>query len=215
LNTLTVLLNTTKTPPLFPMSATATLQQLRAQLNEKFPLAQRSALALSSPTHKTTPHTPKHHTDQPSPAPQLPPGKVIEITPANAAASTSTVLHQLIKNSSNRYTALIDSSDSFEPAAAAPASLTHLLWLRCQHLQQALQAADLLLRDGNLSTILLDLRLQPLITLKKLPNSTWHRLRLLSAHHGLALAIFTPAPLIPCHAQRWRIEPDPHQHLAA
>ncbi len=172
-----------------------TLAQLRDLLQSKFPEA-------------TATHAP---TAQPlSALPTLLPGKLIEIS----SLATTHLLHHLLSDSPSTSSALIDSSDSFDPASTPPHLLPHLLWLRCQTLPQALKAADLLLRDGNLPRVLIDLRLQPPLDLARLPNSTWHRLRLLAERSGTAVALFTPTPLIPCTAQRWPRQPA-HQPIAA
>lgn len=161
-----------------------TLAQLRSLLQSKFP----EAIA----THAAAP-------PPPAALPTLIRGKLIEIS----SLATTHLLHHLIQSSSGAACALIDSSDSFDLASTPPDLLSHLLWLRCQTLPQALKAADLLLRDGNLPNVLIDFRLQPPLDLARLPNSTWHRLRLLAEHSGTAVALFTPTPIVPCTAQRW------------
>jgi hypothetical protein len=172
-----------------------TLTQLRDLLQSKFPAATATLAPTAPPV---------------SLQPTLLPGKLIEIS----SLTSTHLLHQLIQSNPSSSCALIDSSDSFDPASTPPALLSQLLWLRCQTLQQALKAADLLLRDGNLPIVLIDLRLQPTLDLARLPNSTWHRLRLLAERSGTAVALFTPAPIVPCTAQRWPAQPT-HQPIAA
>jgi len=46
---------------------------------------------------------------------------------------------------------LVDGKDSFDPDPFTEAQCQQLLWLRCRDASQALQATDLLLRDGNLA----------------------------------------------------------------
>ena len=53
---------------------------------------------------------------------------------------------------------LIDGADGFDLASVEPAALTRLLWVRCRSAVEAVKAADLLLRDGNLPFVLLNLR---------------------------------------------------------
>ncbi|MEM7148126.1 MAG: hypothetical protein AAF591_23690 [Verrucomicrobiota bacterium] len=91
---------------------------------------------------------------------------------------------------------LVDGSDSFDPQSHHPHTLHRLLWVRCHTAADAVKAADLLLRDGNLPLILLDLLLNPLPELQRLPPSAWHRLRALAEKTGAALLAFTPSPKI-------------------
>lgn len=91
--------------------------------------------------------------------------------------------------------ALIDGRDSFDPQPMDNTVLAHLLWVRCSEAGMALRAADLLLRDGNLPLVVLDLRLNPVDQLRKIPSSTWYRLQRI-ANVSTLLAI-TPYPMIP------------------
>jgi hypothetical protein len=52
-----------------------------------------------------------------------------------------------------------------------------LLWVRCSDAAQALKATDLLLRDGNMSLVVLDLHQNPATQLRKIPGTTWYRLQ--------------------------------------
>ena len=56
----------------------------------------------------------------------------------------------------------------------------------------ALKATDLLLRDGNLPLVLLDLALNPLPQLRKTPSTVWYRLQRLIEHKSTALLVITP-----------------------
>ncbi|MEM9081354.1 MAG: hypothetical protein AAGC74_11755, partial [Verrucomicrobiota bacterium] len=112
------------------------------------------------------------------------PGANNESPPPTAASGSSGTL------------ALVDGSDSFDPQSHHPHTLHRLLWVRCHSAADALKAADLLLRDGNLPLILLDLLLNPLPEFQRLPASTWHRLRALTEKTGTTLLAFTPSPKI-------------------
>ena len=50
-----------------------------------------------------------------------------------------------------------------------------LLWIRCHNAAQALKATDLILRDGNLSLIILDFKQNTDKELRKIPGPTWYR----------------------------------------
>ncbi|MEZ5304888.1 MAG: hypothetical protein R3F11_30200 [Verrucomicrobiales bacterium] len=95
------------------------------------------------------------------------------------------------------YAALIDAADAFDPPSFGEAACARLLWLRCRGAAQALKAADLILRDGNLPLALLDLQFSPERELAKLPSAAWFRLRQLAERGGTALLALTPKRLIP------------------
>jgi len=94
-------------------------------------------------------------------------------------------------------TALIDGSDAFDPWSVPAETLERLLWVRCRETMQAVKATDLLLRDGNIHLVLLDLQMQPLPAVQSLPSSIWHRLRLLAEKSGASLCAFTPCRIVP------------------
>jgi hypothetical protein len=71
-----------------------------------------------------------------------------------------------------------------------------LLVVRVQTPEQAVKAADLLVRDGNLPVVLLDLQATPLRSLGRIPASTWHRFQRLVEQSGTALVALTPQPII-------------------
>lgn len=98
--------------------------------------------------------------------------------------------------------ALIDGADSFDPASYAAGSLPRVLWVRCGEAAMALRAADLLLGDGNLPLVLVDLSLNPVAQLQKIPASSWYRLRSLSAGSGSTLLALTPRAVVPAPARR-------------
>jgi len=55
--------------------------------------------------------------------------------------------------------------------------LQHLLWVRCRKAFDAIKAADLLLRDGNFPLVIVDLVLNSLEELRKIPQTSWYRLQ--------------------------------------
>lgn len=119
--------------------------------------------------------------------------------------------------------ALIDGADSLDPASLGDTPGTaadlcrRLLWVRCRHrVDHAIKAADLLLRDGNLPVVLLDLQLCRLPDLRRgIPGgvNSWYRLRSLAERSGVILLAFLPEPAIPSPA--WRLELDQRWSLDA
>ena len=71
------------------------------------------------------------------------------------------------------------------------AALRHLLWVRCHQAREALQAADLLLRDGNFPLVVLDLVLNPAAELRRIPQNNWYRLQRLVEPAPTAFLVFT------------------------
>lgn len=92
--------------------------------------------------------------------------------------------------------ALVDAARSFDPQGAESPALARLLWVRCADAMQAVKAADLLLRDGNLPLILLDLQPVPLREVRRIPASTWHRFQRLVEPTGTAFVVLTSQPVV-------------------
>jgi len=96
-----------------------------------------------------------------------------------------------------RFAALVDGANAFDPQTAPPALLEHLLWARCASVEQALRAADVLLRDENLGMVLVDLRDCEPGALRRTRSTVWYRLQRLAGRWEGALVVFTPRPMIP------------------
>lgn len=88
--------------------------------------------------------------------------------------------------------ALVDAHDSFDPQSWPEDWLRHLVWVRCNDTAVALQAADILARDANFQLLVLDVRLAPLIELRRTPASFWYRLQRAVEPADLAMVVFTP-----------------------
>src|SRR5437879_2664571 len=93
----------------------------------------------------------------------LPQGAITELISGQPSAGSALFIAAMLNAAAgrNHFVALIDGCDAFDPQNVESAALAHLLWLRCRDAAQALKAADLLLRDGNLPLIILDLRSNP------------------------------------------------------
>ncbi len=94
------------------------------------------------------------------------------------------------------FAALVDAARTFEPEASPAASLARLLVVFCADAMQAVKAADLLLRDGNLSLVMLDFQSVPPAQLRRIPANTWHRFQRLAEQTTAAVAVLTPQPMI-------------------
>jgi hypothetical protein len=94
------------------------------------------------------------------------------------------------------FAALIDGGRSFDPQERDPAALARMLWVLCDSARQAVKAADLLLRDGNLPLILLDLQPLPMSELRRIPASTWHRFHRLVEQTTTAFVVLSLQPMV-------------------
>ena len=191
----------TEQSPAAIRSQKSTLPALRQQLREKFPEAHRESD--SPPPVPSSPHLPA-----------FPAGALSELTPVHPASGLSLILAELLQGdrqesplsttaphlppAGRKLLALIDGRDSFDPASYSADSCSRLLWIRCRDGDESLRCCDLLLHDGSLPLLILDLLLNPLEELRRIPSSSWYRLRNLARQSGASLLIFTPRHLIPC-----------------
>jgi hypothetical protein len=93
---------------------------------------------------------------------------------------------------------LIDGKDSFAPKGLPQESLNQLLWNRCHHASEAVKAADLIIRDGNLPLTLVLLNLNPPGELRRIPATVWHRLQMLAEKSSTTVMIFSPHAQVGC-----------------
>jgi hypothetical protein len=129
---------------------------------------------------------------------QLAKGTLNELVAGGETSGSATLMRALVNWAAgqNQIMALVDGCDCFDVTAVESRELSRLLWVRCADAEQALKAADLLLRDGNLPLILLDLKLNPEIQLRKIPATTWYRLQRLVEMTSAIFVAVTPRPLI-------------------
>lgn len=138
----------------------------------------------------------------------LMPGSMIELVGLGPGSGSAQVLHALLRQvaSIGRFLALVDGADSFDVNAAEPRVLARLLWVRCARADEALKAADLLLRDRNVPLVVLDLKLNPAHELRKIPSSTWFRFSRLVEYHDTTLLVITPQPWVGAADGRVQVE---------
>lgn len=103
----------------------------------------------------------------------------------------------------SEWAAVIDPARAFDPCEAGGGSWEKVLVLFPGSIEQALKAADALVRDRNLALVFLDLQRMPLRSLGRVPASTWHRFQRLVEQSGTALVVLTPRPIV--EAARVRI----------
>ena len=124
----------------------------------------------------------------------LPVGAITEIIgPASSGRTTFALSFVAQRTAEARMCAWIDAQDALDPesAAANGVNLSQLLWVRCRNengkvrgksrpwtrLDQALRATDLLLQDGGLAAIVLDLADIAPEHANRIPLATWFRYR--------------------------------------
>ena len=106
-------------------------------------------------------------------------GAITELISPHPSAGSALLIYSLLEAAQRDrfFLALIDGRDSFDPEAIGNLRLRHLLWVRCQQALEAVKAADFLLRDGNFPLVILDLVLNGMGELRKIPQTTWYRLQ--------------------------------------
>jgi recombination protein RecA len=161
-------------PPIMPANFSA----LRAQVEQA--LAGRVASPFTYRDRSVFPTAPAGIPEIDSLTGGLPRGALTEIFgPACSGLTTFLFSALAARTAQHEACALIDGSDSFEPASAAAAGvdLKNLLWVRCQNIEQALRATDLLLQSGGFGFIAVDLSdISPKLV-RHVPLDTWFRFR--------------------------------------
>lgn len=153
-------------------------------------------------------------------------GTIVECVSRRLSTGGTSLLHAVLRNAAEqgRWSALIDGNDSFDPQSAGAIVLSSLLWIRCRKVDEAIRSADLLLRDGNLPLIFLDLRTNVAAELRKVPDTTWYRLQRAIEPTSATLVALTPHALLASAHVRLGIdaqfdlsalERDPAQNLRA
>lgn len=173
------------------------LAQLRRQLAERFPTVPRAG-ARALPTGIPA-------LDEATGGIAL--SALTEIVCATPSCGGHLLLGQLLAatRATRTRVALIDSTDSFDPASFGEDLLAHLVWVRCASTAQALNAADLLARDANLGLVVLDLRRAPAADLRRTPSTQWYRLQRAVEPTDLALVVETPRALVPSAQVRFEL----------
>jgi hypothetical protein len=129
---------------------------------------------------------------------QLPKGGIAELVAENNSSGSALIIGSLLEQiaDADQVLTLVDGCDSFNPQGFTNAALSRLLWIRCHDASQALKAADIVLRDRNLSFALLDLQMNPVVQFRKIPSSVWYRLQRIVAATRTSLLVVTPRPMV-------------------
>ena len=167
------------------VSRATKIADLRALLAEKFP----------QPPVKTGGAMPTG-----VPGVELRRGVVTEVS--GSPGSGALFIEALIDSSAaeGMMSALVDGVGGFDPMRIRTGA--HLLWVMCKQAQQALKVADLLLRDGNLPLVMLDLQMNPAEELRRIPSSAWYRFQRILEQSTAVFTVLTPKPMVSSAAER-------------
>lgn len=123
---------------------------------------------------------------------------ITEIVSSQRAAGSALVVVSLLQQAflHHQFVALIDGADSFDPCPLPSSLLERLLWVRCQNVEEAMKAADLVVRDRNLPIVLLDLQINPLSQLRKIAAPVWYRWQRIVEQTATTLLVMTPQPIV-------------------
>jgi hypothetical protein len=124
----------------------------------------------------------------------LPKGDLAELNCRHGGAALAVAELLQAAERQRHFVALLDGSDSFDLESVSPAALARLLWVRCRNATEAVKAADLVLRDGNLPLVVLNLR--SCTDVGRIPSQAWYRLQRIVEQSGCTLVVLTPRPSV-------------------
>jgi len=152
----------------------------------------------------------------------LPRGCLTEVCGQVSSGRTSLLLALLARATQRQEAcALVDVSDTFDPASAASAGVNfeRLLWVRCGEnpfsprrnpstlrttkknnrrietlMEQALRVTDLLLQSGGFGLVAVDLADVPFKMARRIPLTSWFRFQRAVEHTSTVLFVITQAP---------------------
>jgi hypothetical protein len=119
-------------------------------------------------------------------------GAITQLVSPVPSVGTTLLLQEMIVSlqAASHVVGLIDGKDEFYPFEQMP----FLLWVRCKNLNQALNATDLVLRDGNLPLTVLDLKHNP--SAQKIPSQIWYRFHRLTEESRTTLLVIASSALV-------------------
>ncbi|MDQ8183633.1 hypothetical protein QEH57_23400 [Pelagicoccus sp. SDUM812005] len=135
-------------------------------------------------------------------------GLLTELAESGASSGGQVLLLHLLAGMrrEQKFAALVDGADGFDPESAPRELLEHLLWARCRSAGEAMKVADALLRDENLGMVLVDVRGCGERELRGVKAADWYRLQRLAERSGAFVCVFTPRPFIPSAQVRVRLQ---------
>jgi hypothetical protein len=170
--------------------------QLRQLLKERFPGLRTNAKEFSPDTRPLWPTGLRQIDDLLQGG--FAKGALTEIVAERRGAGSAFLGGSLLRQAAQagQIVAFVDGADSLEVTQLEDAVLSRLLWVRCRSAAEALRATDLLLRDGNVPLVLLDIAINPEAQLRKVPATTWYRLQRLIEETSTVCIVFTPGVMV-------------------
>jgi hypothetical protein len=131
---------------------------------------------------------------------KIPRGSITEIF-GTASTGRTTALLSIVGAATAReeYCAFVDTHDALDPASAAAGGidLQRLLWVRCGgNPEHALKAADLLVNAGGFGVVALDLADVAPQIVRRIPLTSWFRLRRAVENTPTVLVILEQEPYV-------------------
>jgi len=176
------------------MQTAGNIVELRQLLAERFPHL-RQGVAVAAPLETQSTGVPALDALLKG---GLPRGEFTELVAPADGSGSAQVIHALLRQvaGQGRFLALVDGADSFDAGSVEPGVLSRLLWVRCVRVEEALKAADLLLRDRNVPLVVLDLKLNPAAQLRRISSSSWFRYARLLEQNRATVLVVTPSQLV-------------------
>lgn len=173
----------------------ANIIELRQLLAERFPGLRTRADELSATKQVSWP-TGLPQLDTPLRG-GLTKGALAEVVAEKHGSGSALLMTALVHRalSENKFVAVIDGQDSLDVTQLGE-HLSRLFWVRCHSTDEALKAADLLLRDGNLPLVLIDLVSNPTAQLRKIPATTWYRFQRLIEQTSTVCIVLAPRLMV-------------------
>jgi hypothetical protein len=128
----------------------------------------------------------------------FPKSAINEVIAPHRGSGSALLMLQVLRAATerNEFVAILDGRDSLDAASIEQRTLNHLLWIRCHTADEAIKATDLVLRDGNVQVVILDLAFNPGAQLQKIPSPTWYRFQRIVEESAATLLVFTPRAMI-------------------
>jgi hypothetical protein len=128
----------------------------------------------------------------------FPKGALTELCLHHKSAGGATVLRALIERAAreHRIIAFVDGSDSLDVTQIDPTVLARLLWVRARAADEAIKAADLVLRDQNLGFVIIDLAFNEPTQLRRIPATVWYRFQRLLENTATICVVTTPQHIV-------------------
>lgn len=127
----------------------------------------------------------------------LPRGGITEICGPTCSGRTSLLMAALASRTAEAEACvLIDGRDAFDPysAEATGVQLEQMLWVRCQTIDKALRATDLVLHAGGFGLVALDLGDMPPEVVRHVPLNVWFRFRRAVEHTPTIFLVLEQEP---------------------